>query len=179
MLRRALFAIALGMMPLAMHPPSIAKLPADSEAAKSRKPAPAFALPDSKGSAVNLANYKGKVVLLNFWATWCHGCQIEIPWFIQFQEKYKNAGLAVIGVSMDDDGWESVNPWIAEKKVSYIIVIGNEILGKSYGLAGMPMTLLIDREGGIAASYSGVVDKAACESEIRELLQEGANSTSK
>jgi cytochrome c biogenesis protein CcmG/thiol:disulfide interchange protein DsbE len=124
-----------------------------------------------------LSAYKGKVVLLNFWATWCHGCQEEIPWFVQFESKYKQNGLAVIGVSMDDDGWKSVKPFLEEKKLNYTIVIGNEPLGKLYGLSAMPMTLLIDREGKIAASYSGVVDKEKCESDLQALLgSPGKNS---
>jgi hypothetical protein len=77
---------------------------------------------------------------------------------------------------MDSDGWKSVRPYLEEKKLNYPVVIGDESLGKRYGLAGMPMTLLIDRDGKIAASYSGVVAKAACESEIRKVLQDSAKN---
>jgi peroxiredoxin len=150
-------------------------LPAPVTAASSRKPAPDFTLDDSSGAAVRMSDYKGKVVLLNFWATWCHGCKLEIPWFIDFQDKYKDSGLAVIGVSMDDDGWKSVKPFLEEKKLNYSVVIGSDDLGKLYGLGSMPMTVLIDRDGRIAASYSGVVDRAKCEREIRTLLHAKAN----
>jgi cytochrome c biogenesis protein CcmG/thiol:disulfide interchange protein DsbE len=119
-----------------------------------------------------LSNYKGKVVLLNFWATWCHGCKLEIPWFMEFQKEYKRRGLAVIGVSMDEDGWKSVKPYIREKQLNYRVVIGNADLAKQYGLESMPMTLLIDRHGKIAASHAGVVDREAFASEIRALLAE-------
>jgi cytochrome c biogenesis protein CcmG/thiol:disulfide interchange protein DsbE len=135
--------------------------------------APGFALNDSKGVAVRLSDYKGRVVLLNFWATWCHGCVLEIPWFVKFQEKYKDKGLSVIGVSMDQE-WKPVKAFVEEKKVNYPIVIDNEGLGQKYGLNAMPMTLLIDRNGKIAASYTGVVDKGRCESELRALLEESA-----
>jgi peroxiredoxin len=138
----------------------------------SRKPAPQFTKSDSKGAAIRLTDFKGKVVLLNFWATWCHGCQTEIPWFIDFQNQFKSEGLAAIGVSMDDDGWKSVTPFITQKKVNYAIVIGDEALGKLYELGAMPRTVLIDREGRIAASFSGVVDRAKCEADIRALLAE-------
>jgi len=137
----------------------------------SRKPAPAFELTDSSGALVKLSDFKGRVVLLNFWATWCHGCQTEIPWFIEFENKYKRDGLTVIGVSMDDDGWKSVKPWIGEKKVNYPVVIGGESLGKKFGLGAMPKTLLIDRDGKVAFTHEGVVDRGACEKELRSLLR--------
>jgi peroxiredoxin len=145
-----------------------------------RKAAPEFILNDSNDKAVSLLEQKGKVVLVNFWATWCHGCQLEIPWYVEFQKKYANQGLVVIGISMDDDGWKSVRPWLDEKKVNYPIVIGNESLGKQYGLdSEMPLTALVDRGGRIANLHTGVVDKAATEKEIQVLLQEKAGSARK
>src|SRR5579885_3150755 len=75
-----------------------------------RKPAPNFTLKDANGDPVSLADYKGKVVLLNFWATWCGPCKVEIPWFVEFEQKYKDRDFAVLGVSFDDDGWKSVRP---------------------------------------------------------------------
>jgi cytochrome c biogenesis protein CcmG/thiol:disulfide interchange protein DsbE len=149
---------------------SLARIPAAITEAKLRKAAPGFTLKDSTGAPVRLSDYKGKVVLLNFWATWCHGCKLEIPWFMEFESRFKDSGLVVIGVSMDDDGWKSVKPYLQLKKMNYPVVIGNEDLAKQYGLASMPMTALIDRGGKIAALHTGVVDKAACESEIRQLL---------
>ncbi|MGC1620982.1 MAG: TlpA disulfide reductase family protein [Candidatus Acidiferrum sp.] len=173
MLRRSLLVFALGISMVVAPLTFPSKMFADLAIPGSSKPAPGFTLTDSKGSSVKLSDYKGKIVLLNFWATWCHGCQIEIPWFIEFQDRYRDRGLAVIGVSMDDDGWKSVKPWIAQKKVNYAIVIGTQDLGKLYGLAGMPITLLIDRGGNIATTYSGVVNKVACENKIRALLNDG------
>jgi cytochrome c biogenesis protein CcmG/thiol:disulfide interchange protein DsbE len=118
-----------------------------------------------------LSDYKGRVVLLNFWATWCKGCVLEIPWFIEFQERYKENGLTIIGVSIDDS-WKPVKAFVEEKKVNYPIVLDTEGLRKIYELNSMPMTLLIDRSGEIAVSYIGVVDKDACESKLRALLGE-------
>ncbi len=134
--------------------------------------APDFNLKDANGRDVKLTDLKGKVVLVNFWATWCEGCQVEIPWFVEFQKEYEARGLVVIGISMDDDGWKSVRPWLKEKKVNYPILIGNEGLGKQYGLDGMPLTALVDREGRIADVHPGLVDKAATQQKIRALLQE-------
>ena len=141
--------------------------------AKSPKVAPDFALNDSKGVPIKLSDYKGRVVLLNFWATWCKGCVLEIPWFIEFQEKYKDMGLSVIGVSMDEN-WKPVKTFVAEKKVNYPVVIDSQGVGRQYALSSMPMTLLIDRRGEIAASYVGVVDKGTCESKLQTLLETNA-----
>lgn len=121
-------------------------------------------------SPVNLSKYKGKVVLVDFWATWCHGCKEEIPWFMDFAKKYKHSGLAVVGVSMDEDGWKSVKPFMKKQKMNYPVVIGNDAVAKQYGVVTMPVSVLIDREGKIAASHAGVVDREAFEKEIRALL---------
>jgi peroxiredoxin len=146
----------------------------------SRKPAPGFSLISADGTRINLADYRGKVVLLDFWATWCGGCKLEIPWYMEFDEKYRQKGLAVIGVSMDEDGWKSVRPFLAQKRdpetggntaMKYPVVIGSEALGKQYNLTNMPMTLLIDKEGKIALSHTGVVNKDAFEGDILQLLR--------
>jgi peroxiredoxin len=162
--------MGFALLAAALLVPSTA--PADVTAASSRKAAPEFSLTNAKGAAIRLSDFKGKVVLLNFWATWCHGCKTEIPWFVEFQSQFRDAGLDVVGVSMDDDGWKSVTPFVAEKKLNYTVVIGDEALGKRYDLGPMPKTVLIDREGRIAATYDGVVDKAKCQSEIQALLKE-------
>ena len=142
------------------------------------KTADDFALNDSEGVPIRLSDYKGRVILLNFWATWCKGCVLEIPWFIEFQERYKDRGLSVIGVSIDE-GWKPVKAFVEEKKVNYPIVLDTEGLRKTYELNAMPMTLLIDHSGEIAASYIGVVDKSTCESKLRALLQENSQKAVK
>lgn len=134
---------------------------------------PDFTLPDSTGSPIKLSAYKGKVVLLDFWATWCTGCKVEIPWYVEFQNKYGKDGLTAIGVSMDDDGWKSVKPFLEEHKLNYPVVIANQDLANRYGgLPSLPMTLLIDRNGKIAESHAGMVDKDAFENKIKALLHE-------
>src|SRR3981081_716794 len=152
-----------------------AQSPKTTNSSTERSLAPAFNLKDASGKDIKLADLKGKVVLVNFWATWCEGCQVEIPWFVEFQKEYASRGFVVVGISMDDDGWKSVKPWIKEKKVNYPIVIGNEGLGKQYGLEGMPLSALLDREGRLADVHHGIVEKTATQQKIRELLQESFN----
>jgi thiol-disulfide isomerase/thioredoxin len=146
--------------------------PADLPAASSRKTAADFSLDDSKGTAVKLSAYKGSVVLLDFWATWCEGCKVEIPWYMEFQNKYRNSGLSVVGVAMDDDGWNSVKPFLDARKINYPVVIGNWDLAGRFGIKALPATLLIDRDGKIAEAHVGMVDKEAFETDIRTLLKE-------
>ena len=150
--------------------------PADLTPATSRKTAPDFTLTDAKGAPVRLSAYRGRVVLLDFWATWCTGCKVEIPWYVEFQSKYKRSGLSALGVSMDDDGWKSVKPFLQQHKINYPTVIGNWDLGDRFGFRSMPATLLIDRDGRIADLHVGMVDKAAFENEIQTLLKESAKS---
>ncbi len=122
-----------------------------------RKVAPNFALKDVDGKTVHLSDYKGKVVLLDFWATWCAPCKIEIPWFMEFEQQYKDKGFAVLGVSMDEDGWTVVKPYLQQLKINYRIVLGNDKVGDAYGgVDSLPTTLLIDREGRVAATHVGL-----------------------
>jgi cytochrome c biogenesis protein CcmG/thiol:disulfide interchange protein DsbE len=148
------------------------RAPADLTAVASRKDAPDFTLADSTGAPVKLSAYKGRVVLLDFWATWCGGCKVEIPWYMDFQKKYKESGLTVVGVAMDEEGWTIVKPFVAETKINYPIVIGNSDLATRFGVDGLPVTLLIDRNGKIADSHAGMVDKDAFDSEIQTLLKD-------
>jgi peroxiredoxin len=147
---------------------------ADLEPRGQRKPASEFVLEDSSGRHVRLRDYRGKVVLLDFWATWCHGCTLEIPWFAEFSHKYGEQGVVVVGVSLDSDGWKVVTPFVKTASIPYEIVLGNDSVQKAYGIENMPDTFLIDREGRIAAAYSGLVDKQNVDDNLRVLLSEKA-----
>jgi peroxiredoxin len=147
--------------------------------ATNRKAAPDFTLKDADGKNVRLSDYRGKVVLLDFWATWCGPCRIEIPWFTDLEQRKKDKGFAVVGVSMDDDGWKVVKPFVAEMKMNYRVVLGNDDIAKNYGgLDALPTTFLIDREGKIASVHVGVASRKDFENGVDELLQAPVTSVS-
>jgi peroxiredoxin len=135
-----------------------------------RKPAPEFVLNDSSGKEMSVRDYRGKVLLLDFWATWCHGCKQEIPWFAEFQRKYAAKGLDVAGISLDQEGWTVVREFISSAKVPYRIVLGDDTVAKNYGIENLPDTFLIDHDGKIAAAYMGLVNKNDVEANIQKLL---------
>jgi peroxiredoxin len=121
------------------------------------QPLPEFKLKDADGQTVHAADYKGKVVLLDFWATWCGPCKIEIPWFMDFERQFKDQGFAVVGVSMDEDGWNAIKPYVQNMKMNYRVLLGNDDVSTAYGgLDSLPTTLLIDRQGKIASVHVGV-----------------------
>ncbi len=136
-----------------------------------RRKAPEFTLRDADGKLVRLSDYRGKVVLLNFWATWCGPCKLEIPWFIEFERQHKHRGFAVLGISMDDDGWEVVRPFIRRLGVNYRILMGDDTVAQLYGgVDALPTTFLIDREGRIASVHVGLVSRRSYERDLEELL---------
>jgi peroxiredoxin len=136
-----------------------------------RKRAPEFELTDASGATVKMSDYKGKVVLLDFWATWCVPCKTEIPWFVEFADKYKKDGLEVLGVSMDKEGWAVVKPYLDSMKVNYPVVLGNKRVGYLYGdIDGLPVTLLIDRDQKVAGAHVGLAKKKELEEQIKTLL---------
>ncbi len=147
--------------------------PATSACAANAKPANLnFTLKDVEGKDVKLASLKGKVVLLDFWATWCGPCKIEIPWFIEFQNKYGKDGLQVVGVSTDDSQ-AKLRPYVAQAKMNYIVLQGldRDDIQDAYGpLFGIPVTVVISRDGKICAKHVGLSSKDGIEREIKSLL---------
>ncbi len=141
---------------------------------ENRQPPPSFSLSDSAGKSVRLEDYRGKVVLLDFWATWCGGCKKEIPWFAEFSKEYEGKGLVVIGVSLDDEGWKILRPFLAGNPIPYTILLGDEATAKRFAIETMPDTFLIDKRGKVAAAYRGeVVDKDDIETNLKALLAGG------
>ena len=135
--------------------------------------APPFVLKQADGRAVSLSSHKGQVVLLNFWATWCAPCRVEMPWFQEFSRTYAGKGLIVLGVSLDDGGWKTVQPVVTKLNVSYPIVLGDGKVQKDYGMGDLlPATFLIDRRGKIQAVKIGFGDKIEFTTMIEKLLTE-------
>jgi cytochrome c biogenesis protein CcmG/thiol:disulfide interchange protein DsbE len=141
---------------------------------------PAVTFKDLQGKDIPLDSLKGKVVVVNFWATWCDPCRVEIPWMIGFQQKYADKGFTMLGVAMDEDGKASVDPFIQSTKfdvggqqlaMNYPIVLGNDdIADKFGGMLGLPTTLVISREGKIVKRYIGLANEADLDKQIKDLL---------
>jgi peroxiredoxin len=132
--------------------------------------APDFTRTDQQGRPYTLSDQRGKVVLLNFWATWCAPCREEMPVFSRWQRSYGARGLAIVGVSMDDDPG-SVRQALAERPVSYPVVLGDAKLGEQMGgVLGLPLSYLLDADGRVVARYQGEASLGAIEGKVRELL---------
>ncbi len=137
-----------------------------------RRPAEAIQLKDGAGNLVALQSYRGQVVLVDFWATWCGGCKQELPWFQQFATTYHRKGFSVLAVSVDEEGWPVIKPFVDPLKLSFQVVLDDTGTAKRYNLAELPAAFLIDRHGRVAAKYLGLVDRFDIESNIRALLSE-------
>lgn len=146
-----------------------------------RKAAPTFHLEGVNGKTVQVSDYRGKVILLNFWATKCGGCVLEIPSFIELQQAYEKRGFTAVGISADipyeglktsGEAWQLVRPFIANHKINYPILMGDSSTVSTYGFESYPATYLIDRTGHIAATYVGVVSKDDVEANLKTLLAE-------
>jgi thiol-disulfide isomerase/thioredoxin len=131
-----------------------------------------FTLKDVENSEVHLEAYKGKVVLLDFWATWCGPCKVEIPGFIDLQEKYGRDGFQVVGISVDDTA-EQLKPYITDMKMNYPVLqgLGHDDLMDAFGpMFGIPVSVIISRDGRICAKHTGLTSKDTFESQIKALL---------
>ncbi len=145
----------------------------DEESADKKSPvAPAWELKDLEGKAVKLSDFKGKVVLLNFWATWCPPCREEIPDLIALQNQYRDQGLAVIGISFDREPG-TVKSFAARHKINYPLVMADQETAAAYGnVEAIPTTFFIDREGKVAGAHAGGADKATLEAGIKPLFEQ-------
>jgi thiol-disulfide isomerase/thioredoxin len=135
-------------------------------------PAPDFALQSLDGKTTHLSDFRGKAVLLNFWATWCGPCKIEMPWFVDLQKEYGSQGLQIVGVAMDDASKEDIAKFAKDMGVNYPILIGKESVGDEYGgVPALPESFLIARDGKIVDKIIGLRGKAEIEDAVKKALE--------
>jgi thiol-disulfide isomerase/thioredoxin len=140
--------------------------------------APDFTLPSLDGKPTKLSDFRGKAVLLNFWATWCGPCKIEMPWFVELQNQYAAQGFQIVGVAMDDASKEDIAKFAKDMGVNYPILIGKESVGDQYGgIPALPESFLIGRDGKIVDKIFGLRGKAEIEDSIKKALNTKADSS--
>jgi peroxiredoxin len=163
-MRSCLFALVL--LPLAA-------LPLPAQGAFESIPAPAWQLTDVAGHAVSSEQFKGKVVVLDFWATWCAPCRGEIPGYIKLQKKYQKAGLAIVGVSVDQDGPAVVRQFMADHGFDYPVVMGDQKIVDAYGgVDAIPTTFIIDRHGVIRYRKVGAMPEEQFAAVLEKILRQ-------
>lgn len=140
------------------------------------QPAPEFALQSLDGRTIHLSDYRGKAVVLNFWATWCEPCKIEMPWFVELQKHYGPEGLQIVGVAMDDSSQQDIAKFAQNMGVNYPILMGKEAVGDSYGgVQFLPATFYIDRDGKVVDKIFGLKGRSEIEDDVKKILgQPGA-----
>ncbi|HDL65102.1 MAG TPA: TlpA family protein disulfide reductase [Proteobacteria bacterium] len=144
---------------------------ADSAAARGLKIAPDFNLKKLEGGTIKLSDYRGKVIILDFWATWCPPCRKEIPDFVELQKEYGDKGLIILGISLDQNPKQALPAFIKKYKVNYPILLTDGKVDKSYGgVTGIPTTFIIDRKGEIYKHYVGFRPKHVFATDIKALL---------
>ena len=163
----------LGWAQGASSPPKNRTIPESTPAPKLSSPAPDFTLESLTGNNPSLSDYRGKVVLLNFWATWCGPCKILTPWFVELQNAYGPQGLQIIGVALDEDATKAEIAEFADKmRVNYPILIGNEKVARAYGgIPAMPASFFIGRDGKIIDKIIGIKEKDEFEVSIQRALE--------
>lgn len=163
--------VALAVTVFAAH-----RLPFKTDRAVSLDPkgqlAPDFELTSLEGKAVRLSDFRGRPVVVNFWATWCGPCRVEMPWFVELQKQYQAQGVQVLGVAVDDSGRQEVAGFARKVGVNYPVLLGNDAVGDAYGgLQFLPATFYINRDGYIVDRVFGLLGRDEIEQEFKKTLQ--------
>jgi peroxiredoxin len=136
-----------------------------------KEQAPNFSLKNSTGQSVELSKLHGKVVAVNFWATWCGPCRAEIPGMLSVYEKYKSRGLEIVGISVDRDGWQVINPFVKKFNITYPVVLGNMDVTDAYGgIDAIPATFFVDRNGKVLLRHVGYMSPDDFEKAVKGFL---------
>jgi thiol-disulfide isomerase/thioredoxin len=160
---------------MARHSPSAQLADQGFSPLKKSSPAPDFTLESLDGQKLTLSDLRGKAVLLNFWATWCAPCKIEMPWFVELQNEYGAQGLQIVGVAMDDSSKEDIAKFAKDMGVNYPVLIGKEAVGEAYGgVPALPESFFIGRDGKIVDKIIGLKGKAEIEDSIKKALETAA-----
>jgi peroxiredoxin len=137
--------------------------------------APNFLLKDISGKEVRLSDYAGKVIALNFWATWCSPCKLDISWLNELHRQNTDRGFMVLAIAMDQAGWPAVEPFVAKSRMNFPVLLGNQQTSALYGgVDVLPMVFLIDRSGRIADVYTGIINRKVFEQSLERLLSAGS-----
>jgi len=160
--------------------PAAGRQPVNASSTASDASMPSIVMKDLNDRDVTLAQYNGQVVLVNFWATWCGPCKIEIPWMIEFQKKYSSRGFTILGVSMDEEGKKVINPFLEKERfdvdgqkeaMNYPILVGNDSIADKFGsLMGLPTSMLFTRDGKKVKTIVGLVNHDDIAKAIEGLL---------
>ena len=184
-----IFATLVGIVVFALFANRATRLPS-TRAAKTTQDNPTasadFTLKDLEDNDVSLSQFKGKVVLVNFWATWCGPCKIEIPWLVELQDKYAARGFTVLGVAMDEEGKSAVAPFVRKERfkvdgtaqsMNYPIVLGNDATADKFGgLIGFPTSVLVSKEGRVVKRVDGLVSYDEIDKAIQSQLDANEGS---
>jgi thiol-disulfide isomerase/thioredoxin len=150
---------------------AIALLTAPAAPGQEKEAAPNFKLKNAAGQPVELAKLHGKVVVVNFWATWCGPCRAEIPGMLDIYQKYKGKGLEIVGISVDQDGWGAITPFVKKLNITYPVVLGNGEVTDAYGgIDAIPTTFFVDRNGRVLQRHVGYMSKDDFEKAVRSFL---------
>ena len=143
----------------------------EANAAGKEGTAPDWSLKDLNGKEISFSQLKGKVVIVDFWATWCPPCRAEIPGFVELYKKYEKDGLVIVGMSLDEKGASVVKPFVKKQKMNYPVVLADDKIADAFGgVKSIPSTFIINRKGQIVQQHVGFADKKEFEKEIKALL---------